>query len=76
MVLTLSILLSKLLTGRIEDLLSAIRGVREGSYNHRADVSGNDEIAQIADEFNNLTGPAPGDGGRPPPLCVRRVPTS
>ena len=54
-VLTLSILLSKLLTGRIEDLLSAIRGVREGSYNHRADVSGNDEIAQIADEFNNLT---------------------
>ncbi len=54
-VLTLSILLSKLLTGRIDDLLAAIRGVREGSYNHRADVSGNDEIAQIADEFNNLT---------------------
>ena len=54
-VLTLSILLSKLLTSRIEDLLAAIRGVREGSYNHRADVSGHDEIAQIADEFNNLT---------------------
>ena len=55
-VLTLSILLSKLLTGRIEQLLSAIRGVREGSYNHRADVGGHDEIAQIADEFNDLTG--------------------
>ena len=55
-VLTLSILLSKLLTGRIEDLLTAMRGVREGSYNHRADVGGHDEIAQIADEFNDLTG--------------------
>ena len=55
-VLTLSILLSKLLTSRIEQLLSAIRGVREGSYNHRADVGGHDEIAQIADEFNDLTG--------------------
>ncbi len=54
-VLTVSILLSKLLTVRIEDLLSAIRGVREGSYNHRADVGGHDEIAQIADEFNDLT---------------------
>ena len=55
-VLTLSTLLSKLLTSRIEQLLSAIRGVREGSYNHRADVGGHDEIAQIADEFNDLTG--------------------
>ena len=54
-VLTLSILLSKLMTARIEDLLSAIRGVREGYYNHRADVGGHDEIAQIADEFNDLT---------------------
>ena len=54
-VLTLSILFSKLMTARIEDLLSAIRGVREGYYNHRADVGGHDEIAQIADEFNDLT---------------------
>ena len=54
-VLTLSVLLSKLLTGRIDGLLAAIRGVREGSYNHRAAVGGHDEIAQIADEFNDLT---------------------
>ena len=54
-VLTLSLLLSKLMTGRIDGLLAAIRGVREGSYNHRADVGGHDEIAQIADEFNDLT---------------------
>ena len=55
-VLTLSILLSKLLTARIDALLQAMRGVREGSYNHRAAVGGHDEIAQIADEFNDLTG--------------------
>ena len=55
-VLTLSILLSKLLTARIEELLTAIRGVREGAYNYRAAVGGHDEIAQIADEFNDLTG--------------------
>ncbi len=52
----LSLFLSKLLTGRIEQLLIAIRGVREGSYNHRAEVGGRDEIARIADEFNDLTG--------------------
>ena len=55
-VLLLSLFLSKLLTGRIEQLLFAIRGVREGSYNHRAEVGGRDEIARIADEFNDLTG--------------------
>ena len=55
-VLTLSVLLSKLLTARIEELLTAIRGVREGAYNYRAAVGGHDEIAQIADEFNDLTG--------------------
>ena len=55
-VLTLSLLLSKLLTARIEELLTAIRGVREGAYNYRAAVGGHDEIAQIADEFNDLTG--------------------
>jgi len=54
-VLTLSLLLSKLLTGRIDQLLNAIRGVREGSYNHRAEVGGRDEIARLADEFNDLT---------------------
>jgi len=54
-VLLLSLLLGKLLTGRIEELLTAIRGVREGSYNHRAEVGGRDEIARLADEFNDLT---------------------
>ncbi len=47
--------LSKMLTGRISDLLQAIRQVREGAYSHRAAETGTDEIAQIAAEFNSLT---------------------
>ena len=51
----LSVLLSRVLTGQISDLLVAIRKVREGAYTHRAAVKGGDEIAQIATEFNSLT---------------------
>ena len=45
----LSIVLSQMLTRQISGLLQAIRKVREGAYSHRADASGTDEIAQIAD---------------------------
>lgn len=51
----LSLLLSRRLTGQISDLLLSIRKVREGAYSHRAAVNGDDEIAQIAVEFNQLT---------------------
>ena len=54
-VIGLSALLSRMLTAQITDLLSAIRKVREGAYSHRAAVKGNDEIGQIAAEFNSLT---------------------
>ena len=54
-VIGLSVLLSRMLTAQITDLLSAIRKVREGAYSHRAAVKGNDEIGQIAAEFNSLT---------------------
>ncbi|MGM9662945.1 MAG: sensor histidine kinase [Oscillospiraceae bacterium] len=54
-VLLVSVLLSKALTGRISELLEAIRSVREGAYSHRAEVGGGDEIAQIAAEFNSMT---------------------
>ena len=54
-VLFLSALLSRMLTRRISDLLQAIRQVREGAYSHRAKVTGSDEIAQLAQEFNSLT---------------------
>ena len=54
-VLCLSGLLSRALTGKIGQLLTAIRKVREGSYSHRAEVRGHDELAQLAEEFNSLT---------------------
>lgn len=56
LVVGVSLLLSRMFTQRISHLLQTIRNVREGSYNHRAQVKGSDEIAQIAAEFNSLTG--------------------
>ena len=53
--LCLSGLLSRALTRKIGQLLTAIRKVREGAYSHRAQVRGHDEIAQLAEEFNSLT---------------------
>ena len=55
LVVVLSLVLSRMLTGRISELLQAIRHVREGAYSHRAEVKGGDEIAQITAEFNSLT---------------------
>lgn len=54
-VLLMSLLFSKVLAGRIGALLSAIRTVRRGDYNHRVELKGSDELAQLADEFNQLT---------------------
>ena len=54
-VLVVSVILSKALTGRVGALLRAIRIVREGKYSHRVQLKGGDELAQLADEFNQLT---------------------
>ena len=48
-------LLSKALTRSTGRLLAAIRRVREGEYSHRVESRGKDEMAQLADEFNQLT---------------------
>ncbi len=53
--LVLVALLSKTLTQNTVRLLSAIRHVREGEYSHRVESRGRDEMAQLADEFNQLT---------------------
>ncbi|MDE6840281.1 MAG: HAMP domain-containing histidine kinase, partial [Oscillospiraceae bacterium] len=53
--LVLVLLLSKTLTRNTVRLLSAIRRVREGEYSHRVESLGKDEMAQLADEFNQLT---------------------
>ena len=49
-----SLLFGRSLTRRLDNLLEAIRGVREGAYNRRAVMSGHDEYTQVAGEFNAL----------------------
>ena len=54
--LALSFVFSKALTRRIAELLRAIRIVRAGEYSHRVQMGGGDELSQMAEEFNELTG--------------------
>ena len=50
----ISAFFSKMLTTRITALLRAIRIVGEGEYGHRLQPVGRDEMAQLAEEFNQL----------------------
>ena len=50
----ISVLLSRVLTRRFGVLTDAIRKMREGSYSHRAEVGGHDEISELAAEFNDM----------------------
>ena len=54
LVVCVSLAFSRGLTRRLDSLLTAIRGGREGAYNQRAVLSGHDEYTQIAGEFNDL----------------------
>ncbi|GHU95639.1 hypothetical protein FACS1894208_08800 [Clostridia bacterium] len=54
-VLLISLFLSSMLTRRVAGLLRAIQLVREGEYSHPAPIHGKDELAQLAQEFNELT---------------------
>lgn len=53
--LLLSVALSGTMTRRISGLLCAIQILREGEYSHRLTVSGHDELARLAEEYNQLT---------------------
>ncbi len=55
-VLTLFGIFSSFLSRRVRTLLGGIRKVRAGEYTHRVTMHGKDELAQLADEFNQLTG--------------------
>ena len=44
------------ITRRVNSLLRGIRTVRAGEYTHRVSMKGHDEMAQLAEEFNQLTG--------------------
>lgn len=48
----LAIVFSWILTKQINGLLSAIRIVREGNYDHKINVKGKDELAQLGNELN------------------------
>lgn len=55
LVVALSLMFSKVLTGRLSKLLSAIQSLGEGEYSHRVALEGRDELSALADEFNHLT---------------------
>lgn len=47
---------TKALTHRITELVKAMRIVREGDYEYRIPVRGRDEVAELSEEFNDMTG--------------------
>ena len=56
LVLLISGTLSGTITKRFGMLLQGMRTVREGEYAHRVTMKGQDELSQLAEEFNELTG--------------------
>lgn len=46
---------TRALTGRMTDLVRAIRIVRDGTYDYRLKTRGHDEITELGEEFNNMT---------------------
>ncbi len=50
-----SVMLSRMVTYRMNHLLAAIHTFQEGDYSHRIQVKGKDQLAKMADEFNHLT---------------------
>lgn len=53
--LLISMVLARTMTRRTSGLLAAIQSLREGEYSHRVKIQGHDELAQLADEYNQLT---------------------
>ena len=50
-----SVILSRMMTRRMNDLLAAIRAFHSGSDTQPISVKGKDQLAKMADEFNQLT---------------------
>lgn len=53
--LLFTIFFSKMLLSRIEDLVLSMRTVATGDYSHRLVPRGQDEVAELGNEFNLLT---------------------
>jgi len=56
MAVFLAIFFSWTLTGRLKEMLSAMRIVGRGDYSYQLDVRGKDELAELGQAFNRLTG--------------------
>lgn len=51
----IAFLFSNSLTSRIKALLQGIKEVRDGDYNYKISIKGNDELSELGSEFNSLT---------------------
>jgi signal transduction histidine kinase len=54
--IAVGVFVSLTLTNRITKVLNAIKFVREGEYSYRVTVTGDDELTELSEEFNSLTG--------------------
>ena len=54
--LLLIVLFSDALTRRIRTLVQGMRVVREGNYDYRVPLRGRDEVRELSEEFNDMTG--------------------
>ena len=54
--LAVVIVFSRALTRRLRDLVKGMRIVREGDYDYRIPTRGRDEVRELSEEFNDMTG--------------------
>ena len=54
-VVIFSIAFSSAFSRRLRRFLESMRIIREGDYSHKVEMGGNDELALLGDEFNELT---------------------
>ena len=54
-VLIIIVFFTSALTRRIRELVGAVRNVHEGGYGYRIEPKGNDEITELAVEFNDMS---------------------
>ena len=54
-VILISLLFSSAFSRRMNRVLDSIRTVRAGDYTHQLEMTGHDEVSQLAQEFNELT---------------------
>ncbi len=53
--ISLSVLVTRRMTGHLSQLLAAMSRVKDGELNHTVEIKSNDEIGQVAEIFNEMT---------------------